>query len=547
MIVKDIHDSSLPLKQDFFNLFGISFRVYGDTDVARERAYLAQRLMFQMKMTNTQDLDIVENHLKLDDGTVVHVMSQHGLDTAQIYVPPKEEAGKQYIERQVVVYLPSFDAYNAAHEIIGVVVCRGGGFQPPYEFIPTSETLPHDVPDNVDFAELPDIRIWEYNDKTYTDIRPGKYTPQESVMETPDNTSSLTWTITGPTAQPCCDYDWIVHWVSHAGYFNEYERSHSFSHDKAITFGPGESERWPSVYWEGRDRYYWKPKEFTLNLDEQDFHNFESGSGACGIIEDVGYATDVDDCDVAKDLAIISAEAIRVTNEYIWDPDDPNNQWRSLADPGYCFGEWEDFYYNVYAGCPYSAAYCNYVTYTNGYFSGDWLDASIQDENHFAVFYDIWDWVQNTSGGWEMHGDWYDGLNNDCSSVTIDSPTALVRDVDTMVVTPKIALNQFTYSLSDYPEILGQNSLQNSVVRYYSHEDFEIGLYWILGYDGGYIGNYIAVTASGEVISVAATPRNYWNEEFPGVTDGDGNSVLIKDNGEIRLIREEETIIEEVI
>jgi len=74
---------------EYFNLYGISFKVDGDIKKARERAYLANKLMFQTKMQNVNELDIISNSLRLDDGTIVNVMSQHGLDTANIYVPPE--------------------------------------------------------------------------------------------------------------------------------------------------------------------------------------------------------------------------------------------------------------------------------------------------------------------------------------------------------------------------------------------------------------------------------------------------------------------------
>lgn len=82
------------------------FIVSGDMEEARRRAYLAHKLMVQTEMCNVHDLDIIQNGLKLDDGTRVHVLKQHGLKTARIYVPPKEIAAGEEEESTTDICCP---------------------------------------------------------------------------------------------------------------------------------------------------------------------------------------------------------------------------------------------------------------------------------------------------------------------------------------------------------------------------------------------------------------------------------------------------------
>ena len=131
--------------EESFHLYGMRITVDGDTVEARKRAHLANKLMFQTKMLNTQGLDIIKNNLRLDDGTSVQVLSQHGLDFAKIYVPPKagfEKEKPRY--RTQIQYIPAFDAYNASDEHIGYVLCWGEGFNGPFEFVPKPEDDPTD-------------------------------------------------------------------------------------------------------------------------------------------------------------------------------------------------------------------------------------------------------------------------------------------------------------------------------------------------------------------------------------------------------------------
>lgn len=114
------------MKEDFFNLYGMRFLISGDLDKARDRAMLANKLMFQTKMQNTGSLDIIQGNLRLADGTTVNVMSQHGLDTARIYVPVVGVEEKKYIESQKTQILPYIFASENSFTQGGLLVCHNG-------------------------------------------------------------------------------------------------------------------------------------------------------------------------------------------------------------------------------------------------------------------------------------------------------------------------------------------------------------------------------------------------------------------------------------
>ena len=86
---------------------------------------------------------------------------------------------------------PAFEAYDSdSHDanFIGVVLCMGGGFEPPYRFV-AKDSLPEDYPDE-SAGPLPDERIWD----GYEDVEPlGIVEPGLSVSEQP--TVSLTGSV----------------------------------------------------------------------------------------------------------------------------------------------------------------------------------------------------------------------------------------------------------------------------------------------------------------------------------------------------------------
>ena len=73
------------------------------------------------------------------DGTIIKCLSCFGQDVINIFVPQVFVGGEpEYREREEITYYPAFEAYDGSEPTsskIGYVICRGGGFNPPYEFI----------------------------------------------------------------------------------------------------------------------------------------------------------------------------------------------------------------------------------------------------------------------------------------------------------------------------------------------------------------------------------------------------------------------------
>ena len=172
-----------------YHLYGLRITLDGDLEEAARRAHLAQKLMFQTKMLNVNNLDIIQDNLRLSDGTHVHVMSQHGLDSAQIYVPPKPGVTAPGKKRRVEQFIwPAIEMYYPRAgstwigDFAGVVLCKGGGFDPPYEFIPADQmpeqALPEDT-SSIPAGDLPEERFWtgipiypNCVDRSFEDIQP---------------------------------------------------------------------------------------------------------------------------------------------------------------------------------------------------------------------------------------------------------------------------------------------------------------------------------------------------------------------------------------
>lgn len=474
------------------------------------------------------------------DGTIIKCLSCFDQDVITIFVPQAFVGGEpEYREREETSYLPAFNAYNSDRDFIGVIICRGGGFEPPYEFIPTKDELPDDTPDDVDFEERPDIRKWEYNDKQYEDIIPtGKYNVHETVSETPNNAATLTWKY--ELGSICQDNDGF------AGYFNEYVRTNNYNHNKAATFGPDSDTYWPSIYWEGVDKYYRKPREFTLNLGERSFYDRYVGSGDTGFVEDIGFSLGPpceDSVPEAEAIAIAAFPAWALS----WDPETTHNpEWgRTLIGD---FKEWEDFAWQSTSAQIYSHYNVERTAFD---FGGDYI-GSIEDPDHFAIFYSTWDYKITEIVSFGYAGDPFKCLPyepDDCGREPyygIDRTT--VYDIELF----KIGLSGLIYNLADYPEMLGADSVQNYRVRHFriggDESEYEIGLYWILGRTDSNKSNYIMVKKSqdGEIIITPLTDNSPWEYQYAlaDLKDSDGNAVYILDYGNFRLISETVTIKE---
>ena len=135
---------------DSITKYGIKFLLSGDIEAAKEKLHDANLLMFQTKLQNTNGLDIIKGNRRFDDGTTMEVLSQHGMDTARIYVPPKSSIGggdREVIEEIIeedrfdYEYVPTFIVKTISGEIGAVICTQGDGFDGSYVYTPPDKYM----------------------------------------------------------------------------------------------------------------------------------------------------------------------------------------------------------------------------------------------------------------------------------------------------------------------------------------------------------------------------------------------------------------------
>ena len=225
-----------------------------------------------------QKLQQLQRVVRFNDGTIIKCLSCFGQDVVDIYVPVGEE---EEISRPIPLskYYPAFEAYDGIlwnSKFMGVVLCKGGGFEPPYEFIP-KDSLPNDYSDEP-MGELPEERIWWPEvDRRLQDIVPKGIADVEEVKPVdtqPSITSSGSYL--GPLTRKEKEffptpnsYD-VSYWkfTSLSGENHAYTRAENFRQD--FTFGyikqddvnPG---KWDEIWFEGI-RHIYRKSSTLLNI-----------------------------------------------------------------------------------------------------------------------------------------------------------------------------------------------------------------------------------------------------------------------------------------
>lgn len=199
-----------------------------------------------------------------NDGTIIKCLSCFGQDVITIFVPQVFVGGEpEYREREETAYYPAIEVYDGASihaTYVGVVLCKGGGFEPPYEFI-SKDSLPRDT-STAPKDKLPEERIWESEEgREFEDIVPKGIADVELAVAT-DPTPSIvaignyyglitraerTWWESASYVD-CWDY----RAKSAAKYI--YDRTENFRRDYVFSYSlPGDSDPgyWPSYLFEG--------------------------------------------------------------------------------------------------------------------------------------------------------------------------------------------------------------------------------------------------------------------------------------------------------
>lgn len=141
----------------------IRYRTSGDEFAAKSLLGEGRHQLSILKnLMSFQGLKQLQRTVRFEDGSIIKCLSCFGQDVVDIFVPSL--VGEKAImprERIEIAIYPAFEVYDGntyASNFIGVVLCKGGGFEPPYEFI-AKESLPRDLVDEPK-DPLPEERIW---------------------------------------------------------------------------------------------------------------------------------------------------------------------------------------------------------------------------------------------------------------------------------------------------------------------------------------------------------------------------------------------------
>jgi len=526
---------------EYFNLYGISFKVDGDIKKARERAYLANKLMFQTKMQNVNGLDIISNSLRLDDGTVVNVMSQHGLDTAEIYVPFEEVLEPQYRESTVISYWPAFSAYadESWDELKGVILCRGGGFNGPYEFVP-KDALPYDY--NYGSKEfLPEERIWEYDNRTFEDIIPSGIADVDITAPTQATATvqidKLLYQINSNSCkQEQYPYpgDYFVY-ATNTGRYWEFQRTEQKRQPYSFTYlfeddpNPGS---WDKILYENvlRNAGEKPGREMVGNFY---FYNNVDGSGTRSVL------------DQGNSSSVIYAYDYEGITEESWE-----QQHRDVAESA------PDTYNPEYLDRDSFMMWSWNYGYEETEYSPWDVYGSVLDGNNYALVYSIMGGGIDHTSVADREGDEVKYKNHwlsiwPCYRGDTVLPILVETETDTRNEGPLIAVvDGVDFELFQAAEFDVSPRLQTGKVKYFKIGNKSIGMFYIVkNYRSPMDYMYFYAEVEGGDSSSVLTPKEqtdswYWHT-LDGMTDLDGD--IIYTNGDnFRLIRETITIQEKL-
>lgn len=537
-------------------------------------------------MMNFQGIDQQQRSVVYEDGTVIKCISCFGQDVINIFVPPGREVEEpRYIERLERTYFPAFEAYDSTDhdaEFLGIVLCKGGGFEPPYVFVDKEclpdEKLPEDWGDRP-CGKLRKERSWEFFDAEqfgqkerggteYLDIAPSNITDADLVQKTatavnvsaPGGFSSI---ITG------VDREWITssavycdHWKycgkSHAVF--TYTRSESLYKDYAFSYLlPGEADpgSWPDYFYEanlhsgGR-----KPSDHVLTLPGNlSYSTVGSGGSTFFGLQFV---------QALQNALKFIVDGISFGIPYGHWEEDPSINFdtvRALAEANVDDGLIADRVANYYT---LEDKFAKRVGILMGTGSYSYLNtdhspfvhsASVLDDDHYALVYSL-----NSS----QHGRNYT-IARPVSDMCIDLwcngyglPDVCSSDVDITVINNciegplNVAIDGEVFELFPASSCPTAPRLQDYNVKYFKIDDenISIGLFCIAknyNYPFDYMYAYAKVIydESGEVKDkeVIVTDVDEKNHLIPGVKGQDDCDLY--GNWNFRLIREEIRTVEE--
>lgn len=348
-----------------------------------------------------QNLKQDQRLVSFADGTIIKCLSCFDQDVINIFVPQVFVGGvPEYREREESTYYPAIKVYGSPTspaKFLGVVLCKGGGFEPPYEFI-SKDILPYDTAISPK-GPLPAERIWESEDgRKFEDIEPKGIADVELASE-----NDLSLTITAPGeymgllthAERWWNYVngiWCWSYRAKSEGHHIYDRTENFRLDYVFSYTlPGDSDPgdWPNYFFEGQWRDGVKKSNRVLSFNETSlFYRDVQGSGNNSFVQDIrpsyydvykhaikfeGGKWVRDDVNV--NFTSITEDAVAQAESFFAEHGDPaDNEYPSFSSGG----TREAFYWGGYY---YS--YLDNLRWLWDYYG------SVMDGNHYALAYSM--------------------------------------------------------------------------------------------------------------------------------------------------------------
>ena len=499
-----------------------------------------------------QKLQQLQRVVRFNDGTIIKCLSCFGQDVVDIYVPVGEE---EEISRPIPLskYYPAFEAYDGIlwnSKFMGVVLCKGGGFEPPYEFIP-KDSLPNDYSDEP-MGELPKERIWWPEvDRRLQDIAP-KGIAEADVVNKQATVVNESWTggHTGPLVKSC-RYRYEVPIDCVWWYWAEADALYQYSRVENLNVNPGFSYTikgathpgyWPHYTYNGILYSGGRKPDNLLNLSYNFYRTIE-GSGNNKFFGQF-YA------EVNKYACKFVIEGYHTGIPYGHWENDPTVNFETIE--AYAMAqvvppsETYDFHtrINFYRGAFNYSYLDNYRAIWDGF-------GSVLDADHYAL---VFSGINGTVG--KTYSKTV-GVYKDCIDISRCGPPSeeCLADTDlveTNIVTEgPLAVAIDGVVLEVFPETQPESSprLQGAYLKYFRVGERSIGMFHIIkNYTDplDYIYVYAEVQhkeeepASSETTQLVITEVEEHStcHVIPGVTDLDGKPLYGR--GKFRLIYEEE-------
>lgn len=524
------------------------------------------QLSILKNLMSFQNLKQDQRLVSFADGTIIKCLSCFGQDVINIFVPQVFVGGEpEDREREEITYYPALEVYDSPHggsTYMGVVLCKGGGFNPPYEFIP-KDSLPEDT-HTEPLGKLPKERIWyPETNRMLQDIVPKGIADVELVVA-----DDPTPTITAPGEYMGLITRMERSWWESTQYVDcweyrgksaahhMYDRIENLRHDYAFSYSlPGDIDPgyWPTYRFEGSWYSIDKKPTNILSLAGVLYWDVQ-GNGSNNFFQNT-----------APGYYDVHAWAMKFEGG-TWVRDDVNVNFTSMIENSVALSE---SHFPTY-GNPADDTFPEFesgakrVYFNKGDYSYSYLDdlrwlwdyyGSVMDGNHYALAYSM----KNAKKQVHYHREIADLTK--CINFVGYPPAddcltdAKVEDIITDERTEGplcVVVDGVIFELFPEAEPEVSPRLQGCELKYFRVGDKSIGLFRIAKnyYDpSDYIYVYAdvlhndAVVKTKHVVTLVTTPTEGMDaHEIPYVTDLEGNSLY--ERGGLRLIKEEIVIKE---